>query len=109
MSSPMPARPATSPRRSFISSSGSAPNRSIRSHILLHRSDRGTMQNEDELIAARYRDHAEALRTASSDALDSHTRTALAQLAEEYERLARTRDLIARSIETLRRIHSNCD
>ena len=48
------------------------------------------MHNEDQVIATRYRAHAEELRTASTEALDSRTRTALAHLAEEYERLART-------------------
>ena len=61
------------------------------------------MQNEDEAIATRYRDHAEELRTASTEAIDLRTRSALVQLAEEYERLARTQDVIARSNETLRR------
>lgn len=64
------------------------------------------MQSEDDLIAARYRDHAEELRAASTEAIDSRTRTTLVQLAEEYERLARTQDVIARSNETLRRIRT---
>ena len=64
------------------------------------------MQSEDDLIATRYRAHAEELRTASTEAIDSRTRITLEQLAEEYERLARTQDVIARSNETLRRIRN---
>ena len=64
------------------------------------------MQSEDDAIALRYREHAEELRTASTEAIDFRTRTTLMQLAEEYERLARTQDVIARSNETLRRIRN---
>ena len=66
---------------------------------------RGIMDEEHGDIAARYRDHAEELRTASTEALDTRTRKALVELAEEYDRLARTQDIIARSTETLRRLN----
>ena len=49
---------------------------------------------EDRDSAKRYRHHAEELRVIAEGSKDLKTRKALLRVADDYDRMARSRDLI---------------
>lgn len=51
---------------------------------------------EDQDAATRYRQHAEEIRVIAAGVMDKKNRKSLLEVAEDYERMARSRDRIDR-------------
>jgi hypothetical protein len=60
--------------------------------------------SEETDAAAQYRQHAEDLRTISTEAFDPKTKKALLKIASDYERMAESMDAIEQTNAHLRRV-----
>lgn len=61
-------------------------------------------QTDEQVTAHQYRMKAEELRTMAGEDLNPRTRDALFNVAEEYERLARTMETIDKTNKKIRRL-----
>ena len=61
------------------------------------------MQDDDLDFAARYRQRAEELRAIADQSVDPNTKAALLALAEDYERMAQSRERLSESEKKLGR------